>query len=249
MRQLVIVGAAALFIVVFVTAGGSAQEQTWRGQNLQVFPADISRPELIERMREFSFALGVRCQHCHAGGDGVSFDGVVFESDDKPAKRTARSMLRMVATLNESILPTIEQREDPPVQMSCAICHRGLPRPKTLATELTGVIDREGIGAAVARYRDLRENALLLGLFAFDEWTMNELGRELGEAGKLDAAIAMLELNAEYYPASTAIDQQLAELFLLQGDRPKAIAQLEAALVKEPDNAGIKRRLAEIRGG
>ena len=38
---------------------------------------------LIQRMREFSFALGVRCQHCHAGGNGVSLEGVSFKSDDR----------------------------------------------------------------------------------------------------------------------------------------------------------------------
>src|ERR1043165_199505 len=65
-------------------------------QNLQYFPKDIPRPQLIQRMREFSFALDVRCQYCHAGGDGVSFDGVNFASDDKPAKVKARALLRMV---------------------------------------------------------------------------------------------------------------------------------------------------------
>jgi hypothetical protein len=39
------------------------------------FPQDITAEALTQRMREFSFALNVRCQYCHAGGDGVSFDG------------------------------------------------------------------------------------------------------------------------------------------------------------------------------
>ena len=47
-------------------------------------------------MREFSFALNVRCQYCHTGGDGISFEGVNFASDEKPAKVKARAMLRMV---------------------------------------------------------------------------------------------------------------------------------------------------------
>jgi hypothetical protein len=233
---------------------GSAREPVqdqppWRGRNLQVFPQDIPRPELIQRMREFSFALDVRCQYCHAGGDGLSFDGVVFESDEKPAKQTARAMLRMVAALNESILPSIGNRQNPPVKMTCAICHRGLPRPKTLETELTGLIDRDGIEAAAKRYRDLRENGLLLGLFRFDEWEMNEVARVLGEAGKVEAAVAMLELNAEYFPQSVDIDLQLADLYLRQGDRARAVARLTAALVKAPDNTRIKQRLDQIKGG
>ena len=44
-------------------------------ENLQFFPKDIARDSLINIMRGFSFALGVRCQHCHTGGDGISFEG------------------------------------------------------------------------------------------------------------------------------------------------------------------------------
>ena len=39
--------------------------------NLQVLPKDLARDSLVQIMRGFSFALGVRCQHCHSGGDGV----------------------------------------------------------------------------------------------------------------------------------------------------------------------------------
>src|SRR5690349_6867594 len=68
-------------------------------ENLQYFPKDIPRDTLVNVMRGFSFALGVRCQFCHAGGDGVSFQGVNFASDDKVTKRNARFMLRMVDSL------------------------------------------------------------------------------------------------------------------------------------------------------
>jgi hypothetical protein len=73
----------------------SASQPPWKAKNLQFYPADITRDVLTQRMREFSFALNVRCQYCHAGGDGVSFDGVDFASDDKPAKKKARAMLKM----------------------------------------------------------------------------------------------------------------------------------------------------------
>ena len=64
-------------------------------KNVQVFPKDITRPELIDRMRHFSFALDVRYQYCHIGGDGVSFDGVVFESDYDPDKVKAKRKTRL----------------------------------------------------------------------------------------------------------------------------------------------------------
>ena len=41
-------------------------------QNLRVLPTDISRDSLLRVTRDFSFALGVRCQYCHVGGDGTA---------------------------------------------------------------------------------------------------------------------------------------------------------------------------------
>jgi tetratricopeptide (TPR) repeat protein len=215
-------------------------------ENLQFFPKDIARDALIQRMREFSFALGVRCQYCHEGGDGISFDGVVFKSDAKAAKRKAREMLRMTATLNDQLLPKIPERRDPPVQMDCVICHRGQAVPKTLATELTGVIAEKGIPAAVDRYRELRAKTQLLGLYSFDEWTMNELARSLSVAGNTSAAIAMLELNQEFYPQSASIDFALGELHRTRGERDKAIARYKAALAKQPGFKQAQVRLDEL---
>ena len=83
--------------VAVVSSRDVAAQIPERFENLQVLPAGIARDSLVLIMRGFSFALGVRCQYCHSGGDGVSFAGVTFASDDKQAKRTARFMLRMVA--------------------------------------------------------------------------------------------------------------------------------------------------------
>jgi len=235
-----------MLVAGLVLADRAAAQIPEKFENLQFFPKDISRDALIQRMREFSFALGVRCQYCHEGGDGISFEGVVFKSDAKAAKKKAREMLRLTATLNDTLLPKIPERRTPPVQMDCVICHRGLPVPKTLATELSGIIAEKGIPAAVARYRELREKTQLLGLFSFDEWTMNELARSLAVAGNTDAAIAMLELNAEFNPKSAAIDFQLGELHRKRGERDRAIARYRAALEKEPGFKQAQVRLDEL---
>jgi len=244
MLRLVAIGA---ILVGGVTAAAPAAAQipdTF--ENLQVLPKDISRDALVQRMREFSFALGVRCQYCHEGGDGISFEGVVFSADAKPAKREARAMLRMVATINGDLLAHLPSRRDPPVAVDCVICHRGLPVPKTLATELMDVIRTDGIAAAVDHYRELREKTTLLGRFSFDQWTMNELARQLGEDGRDEAAIAMLKLNAEYYPKSADIDYMLGELYRKDGNREEAIAHYRAALDKNPGFTSAKRRLDEL---
>jgi len=235
----------AMVLVMGTQAAAQNAQPPWKGENLQFYPKDITRPRLIQAMREFSFGLGVRCQYCHAGGNGVSLEGVVFPSDEKPAKAKARAMLRMVDELNNVTLAKLPSRAEPRVQIECATCHRGLPLPKSLQTTLLETINKDGIPAAAARYRELRKN-LTPGLYNFDEWEMNELARRLTEAGNTDAAIAMLEVNAEFNPQSAAIDVMLGELHRNRGERERAMARYRAALAKAPDNQIAKQRLSEL---
>jgi len=237
-----------VFTVLFLGTPALAQtpQTPWKGENLQFFPKDVSRPELVQRMREFSFALNVRCQYCHTGGNGISFDGVNFASDEKPAKVKARAMLRMVDQINHSVLPQLPSRAEPHVEVACATCHRGLALPKSLQTTLLEVIAKDGIPAAVARYRALRQDTMVQGKYSFDEWEMNELARRLFEAKNTDAAIAMLELNGEFNPKSAAIDFQLGELHRERGERDLAIRRYRSALTKAPDHQGVIQRLAEL---
>ena len=215
-------------------------------ENLLYFPKDIARDTLVNIMRGFSFALGVRCQYCHAGGDGISFVGVDFKSDEKRTKRTARYMLRMADTINDRLLAALPDRGTPPVRIGCVTCHRGLSKPATLASTLTETIDSKGVDSAVAQYRRLRQNTLTSGKFDFGEWSMNELARTLSERGKTAEAIAMLELNQEFYPQSPEIDFMLGELHRQRGEKDQAIARYRAVLQKDPNNTRAKQRLAEL---
>jgi hypothetical protein len=240
-----------LLLAAALTLTGSLTAQQppaapWKGQNLQYFPADITREALVQRMREFSFALSVRCQYCHAGGDGVSFDGVDFASDEKPAKRKARAMLRMTDQINTTLLPQVPARAEPRVSVGCVTCHHGLRLPKTLQTTLFEIVNERGAEAAVARYRELRASDTLTGRYSFDEWEINELARRLHEAKNSAAAIAMLEMNGEFYPKSGAIDFQLAELHLLRGERERALARYRKTLEKAPNHPQAKARVAEL---
>ena len=239
--------ALVVIVIVLATTPGWAQTAAppWKGENLQVYPKDIGRAELTQRMREFSFALGVRCQYCHTGGNGVSFEGVVFASDDKPAKRTARAMLRMVEQLNTTTLAQLPARAEPRVVVECVTCHRGVTLPKSLQTTLFEIVDKQGAPAAVAKYRELRTDALL-GHYNFGEWEINELGRRLSEGGKPDAAIAILEMNGEFYPKSADIDVMIGEQHRRLGNREKAIERYRMALGKAPQHPMAKQRLEEL---
>src|SRR5215471_15531172 len=84
----------AIALLLASLAGPARSQFPDKFENLQALPKDIQRDSLIQIMRGFSFALGVRCQYCHTGGDGVSFAGVSFKADEKTSKQNARFMIR-----------------------------------------------------------------------------------------------------------------------------------------------------------
>jgi tetratricopeptide (TPR) repeat protein len=236
----------AIAYVVALNVAAAAQSPP-PPQNLQYFPKDIPRDQLIQRMREFSFALGVRCQYCHDAPEGAPPSPEAFASDVKPAKLKARAMLRMVDQLNSSLLAAIPSRVEPRVEVTCVTCHRGLPLPKTLQTTLYEVVERDGAAAAVAQYRRLRTTHALSGIYDFGEWEINELARRLTESGDRAAAIAILDMNGEFYPKSASIDFMLAELHLAQGDREKALHHYRRTVEKNPQHQSAKRRIDELQ--
>ena len=229
-------------------ATGSAAAQDAAGSNLQVLPQDIQRDSLVEIMRGFSFALGVRCQYCHVGGDGVSFEGVDFASDEDPDKRKARFMLRMVETLNHSMLPLMADRDAPSVTVGCKTCHRGSARPELLTDVLRTVLDSEGPGAAAERYTELREQTYGSGMYDFGEWEMNVLGERLADEGRTEDAIAVFEINLEQYPQSLAILMSLGGLHERVGDTEQALARYRAVLEVAPGNEAATARIAALGG-
>jgi hypothetical protein len=220
-------------------------QDPWKGKNLKYFPADITREVLTQRMREFSFALAVRCQYCHSGGDGISFDGVDFSADDKPAKLKARAMLQMTDDINRTLLPKVPSRAEPRVEVDCATCHRGLRLPKSLQTTLLEIIEKDGVEAAVARYKELRKDTTM-GLYNFGQWEIMELARRLIQAKNTTAAISILEMNGEYYPRAAEIDFQIAELHRARDEKEKALARYKIVLDKAPNFPGVKERIAEM---
>jgi hypothetical protein len=242
MRYRIAAAAAACALAASVSA---RQPAPWTPKNLQFFPADISRETLTQRMREFSFALNVRCQYCHSGGDGVSFEGVDFASDEKPAKVKARAMLRLTDDINKTMLPKIPSRAEPRVEVNCATCHRGLRLPKSLQTTLFEIVEKDGAPAAVARYKELRADTTA-GTYNFGQWEIMELARRLVEAKNTTAAIAVLEMNGEYYPKAAEIDFQIGELHLGRGEKDKALQRYRLALGKAPNHPAVKARIAEL---
>lgn len=234
----------ALLLVAIPSSHAAAQIPT-EFQNLKVLPEDISRDSLVQIMRSFSFATGLRCEGCHVMGENNSFEGARFHLDDKPTKRKARFMLRMVERLNEDILPEMPERDDPPLKVECKTCHRGIQKPFLLRTELHRVIDEEGVEAAERRYRELYENEMGKGTYDFGVWETMELARELEGEGNDEAAVTMLELNEEFHPTTSAIPRTLGPIYERLGRTQDAIAAYARAVGLNPrDQQSMERLLA-----
>ena len=102
-------------------------------KNLQVFPKDMTQPQILPIMRNFEAALQVECGHCHVWtGPGVPTND--FASDAKPQKAIARAMIKMVNDANAAITPVVAQADsksaDQVQKVTCATCHRGQAVPQ-----------------------------------------------------------------------------------------------------------------------
>lgn len=236
-------------VVLCAAAPAVAAQIPTEFRNLRVVPKDISRDSLLLLMRSFSFATGLRCEGCHVLGPNDSFEGARFDLDDRQNKRKARVMLEMVNTINEELLARLPERDSPPLAVECKTCHRGAARPHLLRTELRQIVLDEGIEAAVARYRLLREQGTLLGRYDFGEWEMNELARQLAAEGNTAAAVAMLELNEEFHARSASIPAELGPLLERLGRTDQAIAAYRRALERNPDHRASRERLQALTGG
>lgn len=123
----------AMSVAAFVMgSGGVLQAQTPAGgfKNLQVLPKDIPQDALIAAMKNFTRALGVRCQYCHVGEEGLPLEKFDFTSDVKAQKTIARAMIRMTAEVNGHVGKVIPDAAARGYQVTCFTCHRGAAHPQ-----------------------------------------------------------------------------------------------------------------------
>jgi hypothetical protein len=66
--------------------------------NLQILPKDITKPQLVNVMKQFSITFGVRCSYCHTVSDDLTTGS--FDSDDKETKRKARDLMKAIVDMN-----------------------------------------------------------------------------------------------------------------------------------------------------
>ncbi len=234
-RQLVVIGA------LWIAVGSVAAQIPDKFTNLKLLPKDIGKRELTETMRGFASALGVGCEHCHVEAKG----GPDFASDDLEHKRIARGMMKMVRDLNGK-LPSVTGRPSP-LEVRCVTCHRGVEEPEGLDQILTTVVEKQGVAAVAARYKELREKYYGRGSYDFGPQTLNELARNVAEQRKdIDGAIALAKLSLLYNPDVAFTHVILGQFYSTKGDKDAAIGSVKRALEIDPENRWAKQALERL---
>lgn len=203
-------------------------------RNVQALPEGTSVKQLVETMRGFTRALGVRCTHCHVGTEGQPLETMDFVADTKASKKTARQMIRMLQSINGDHLGRLDERADPSVTVTCATCHRGITRPRSLIDELLLAYRKGGASAAAARFRELREEHYGGDAYDFGDVALTEVANAAQEAGDIPGALQLLELNVELLPQSWFGYWMLAEMREEAGQTQAAVAALERAVALKP---------------
>jgi hypothetical protein len=119
-------------ILCFVVAASSAEAQQPGSAGatrpkLQVLQA-LPEGQLFILMNLVADSLGVKCDYCHVQSKPdltrtpANVGGWVWDSDDKPAKKIARDMMRMVVDLNKASFGGRSR-------VTCYTCHQGALDP------------------------------------------------------------------------------------------------------------------------
>lgn len=94
-----------------------------KAKNLKVLPKNISHDQLEKVMRQWTQALGVRCNFCHDQDKAL---------DTKPEKQMAREMYKMTAKINSKYFKAEKDSLGMMTQtgVACIVCHRGTSHPE-----------------------------------------------------------------------------------------------------------------------
>jgi len=232
-----------LLVLLFGAANVHAQFPPKELKNLKVFPKDIATNELIENMKGFTRALGVRCQHCHVGEEGMPLSEFDFPADEKETKEIARFMLKMTKEINSQYMTKLGREKT--IEVNCITCHHGQNLPQTLEEVLLATVSEEGIQAAITKYHDLRERYYGSFVYDFRENVLTRLASRLAMQNQSEEAIEILKLNIDHYPKSFLSYFTLAELYATKGDKALAKQNYEKVMELQP-NPFVKKKLEAL---
>lgn len=218
-------------------------------ENLKVLPKDISPHDLSATMKGFALGLGVRCETCHVGEKGKPLRTFDFASDKKAMKKKARVMWNMVQEINTRLVPKLDEIETAErVPVRCVTCHRGQRQPKLIEDVLDEQLAKGGKQAALEKYAELRKQYYGSHSYDFSEFTLPIYAQGLAKKGKIEPAIALVEINAAHFPDSFYTAFSLAEMYQNSGNKEQAITSYRKAQKLNPRaKAFIESKIAKLQ--
>jgi len=213
--------------------------------NTKVIPHNTPVLQVIGQMRNFTSDLGVRCQFCHEGEEGLPLERFDFPSDKKPTKVAAQQMMRMVQEINrrlDSLPAAIGQN----VQVTCRTCHHGVQIPMPLAEVVASTDVAAGPDSAIRAYQALRTRFFGRDAYDFGEGSLNTAAFRLGRAGKPDDGLRILTFNETLFPGSSGMYVFRGNIQLMRGDTSAAAVAFREAIRRDTTNAEARGRLQAI---
>jgi tetratricopeptide (TPR) repeat protein len=188
-------------------------------------------------MQVVAESLGVECEYCH-GARQTTLSG-------RLRLDVAREMIAMTADLNARVQLATGKAATEAVRVECATCHHGVPVPKPLRDLMLDAAVRQGPDAAAKLYRDLREKYFGSQSYDFSESSLLTVADRLAQS-RPDAAIALADLNIEFYPKSwrSYLAKGIAQSRRLD-TTPDAVESFKRALEIDPENGVVQGWLAQ----
>jgi hypothetical protein len=215
--------------------------------NLKVIATSTPVQQVVGMMRNFTFELGVRCQYCHVGEEGMPLARFDFASDQKRTKQVARQMMLMVQEINRRVdtMPVGPQGVAE-IQVTCETCHRGVSRPAPLYSLMVEAGQAGGLDSATRLYRVLRERYYGRAAYDFGEPSLNTAAFRLAQAQRFDEALGLLRLNEEQFARSSGLAVIRGNILLMRRDTAGAADSFREALRRDSTNAEARGRLRAI---
>ena len=225
-------------LAVSLGAGPVSADIPEKFTNLKELNPEISRDELIATMRQFSTALGVRCNFCHMQAENS--DELDFAADGKEEKDAARVMMRMTKVINGDWISKVAEEGHPSVQVECVTCHRGQPHPRLIEDVLADAYTAGGFDSLQTKYAELRNRYYGSQTFDFSDRMLSELGHQIG-GDDASIPVRLAELNVQWSPESSMAYVYLAMAHSEADDVEQAKADIAKALELDPKNRWAMR--------
>jgi len=233
-------------ILITVLAGSALAEIPDTFTNLEIFPRDIGKRQLLGAMRDFSTSLGVRCTFCHVQKTPGDFDSIDWASDDLEYKKVTRGMMTLARNINSELLPAATGETGGKVR--CITCHRGLKNPRPLDQVLLNTIETDGVDVGLARYRELRDEYYGSGSYDFSPAVLTGVAESLAQGqGDMDGAVKFLDLGSEMSPKDIYTHLMKSQILIMQGDKAGALASAEKAVQLDPENEQAQKIIEQLK--